>query len=78
VIVFQGRGGERAQTTFTIIEIQGGGNQKANGYRLKITISFTDRTVMVSVEDGVSIRLRTDAFAWSRESPALPEETGTV
>ena len=30
-------------------------------------ISFTDRTVTVSDEDGVSIRRRTDAFAWSRE-----------
>jgi hypothetical protein len=30
-------------------------------------ISFTDRTVTVSDEDGISIRRRTEAFSWSRE-----------
>ncbi|MDO8872294.1 MAG: hypothetical protein Q7V05_06140 [Methanoregula sp.] len=29
-------------------------------------LSFTDRTIMVSDEDGVSVRRRTEAFAWSR------------
>jgi len=30
-------------------------------------LSFTDRTVTVSDEDGISIRRRTEAFSWSRE-----------
>jgi hypothetical protein len=30
-------------------------------------LSFTDRTVTISDEEGISVRRRTEAFAWSRE-----------